>query len=181
MAAIIHRLGWRLGLALLSLLLCTQGLGLPLVRAEPPAFIWARVATVHSGQAMEVLAADSTQTTAVRLLGIDAPDRRQLPWGETATQALRTQVAGQQVRLEFDQERTDEYGRTLAYVWLDGRLINERLVADGRVLASGRSPNTRYERRLSQAQETARLLQRGIWHPAAPMRQLPREFRRELD
>ncbi|MEO1211471.1 MAG: thermonuclease family protein [Cyanobacteria bacterium J06638_20] len=145
-----------------------------------------QVAAIKSGQTIEVLEAGSTLRTAVRLIGIEAPDPRQLPWGEAATQALQAKLAGQTVRLEFDQEQEDAYGRTLAYVWLGDRLINEAMVEEGWVLAKGRSPrtdigNTRYALRLANAQETARLLHRGIWNPAQPMRQRPSDFRRNLE
>jgi micrococcal nuclease len=145
-----------------------------------------QVAAIKSGQTIEVLEAGSTLRKAVRLIGVEAPDPRQLPWGEAATQALQAQLAGQTVHLEFDQEQDDAYGQTLAYVWLGDRLINEGMVEEGWVLAQGRSPttdvnNTRYALRLANAQEAARLLHRGIWNPDQPMRQSPSDFRRNLE
>ncbi|MEO1148932.1 MAG: thermonuclease family protein [Cyanobacteria bacterium J06638_22] len=179
---------WRiLWTVLLAGILITQ---MPLLHLgaadENPGELRVQVAAIKSGQTIEVLDAGSTLRKAVRLIGIEAPDPRQLPWGEAATQALQTKLAGQMVRLEFDQERDDAYGRTLAYVWLGDRLINEAMVEEGWVLAKGRSPttdvrNTRYALRLANAQEAARLLHRGIWNPDQPMRQRPSDFRRNLE
>jgi len=180
------RFRWILLIGLFASLLLIQVPFLRLGAANEDMEPIVRVASISTGQTIEVLEAGSTMGKGVRLLGIDAPDTRQLPWGEAATQALQARLAGQTVRLEFDQEREDAYGRTLAYVWLGDTLVNEAMVAEGFVLASGRSPadhsaNTRYALRLADAQEAARLLHRGIWNPAQPLRQLPRDFRRELE
>ena len=177
---------WLLWAVLLAGILITQMPFLRLSTADDnPAEQQVRVATIRSGQTIEVLDAGSTRRTAVRLIGVDAPDPRQLPWGEAATQALQAKLAGQTVRLEFDQERDDAYGRTLAYVWLGDTLINEAMVEEGWILAKGRSPaassNTRYDLRLAHAQEMARLLHRGIWNLDQPMRQRPSDFRRNLE
>jgi micrococcal nuclease len=84
------------------------------------------------------------------------------------------------VRLEFDVEpdRVTKDGKLLhlAYLWHDHQLLNEVLVEEGLVLAHSRSPNTKYEQRLSYAQEKARLLGVGIWNPKQPLRQDPREL-----
>jgi len=52
----------------------------------------------------------------VRLIGIDAPELGQKPWGAEAKQHLETLLAssGWKVKLEFDIERRDKYGRILA-------------------------------------------------------------------
>jgi micrococcal nuclease len=70
----------------------------------------------------------------VRLLGVDTPElaREGRPAERGAVRAkdfVRERVEGQPVRLEYDVERHDKYGRTLAYVYLkDGTLLNELLV-----------------------------------------------------
>lgn len=179
----LTRFCWLLSVGLLVSLLLMQVPFLGLSSAnEGGGDAAVRVTTVRSGDAIEVLEAGSMLGKAVRLLGIEAPDLRQLPWGEAAAQTLQTKLAGQTVRLEFDSIREDAYGRTLAYVWLGDRLVNEELVEEGWVLMkSDNSGNTRYDLRLANAQETARLLHRGIWNPTEPLRQLPRDFRRQLE
>jgi len=53
--------------------------------------------------------------------------------GEEATKFVRSLVRpGDQVRIEFDVEKKDRYGRLLGYVYLsDGRMINEEIVKAG--------------------------------------------------
>jgi micrococcal nuclease len=74
----------------------------------------------------------------VRLIGVDTPethDRTRRPelWGAEADAFTRAIVerGGGRVRLQFDDERLDKYQRYLAYVWIDGKLLNEELIRAG--------------------------------------------------
>lgn len=151
----------------------------PLVNNQP----LVKVARVVSGQTLEVLglAEQPNLISQVRMVGIEAPDLRQRPWGDAAKDALETMIGGaeQYVLLEFDIQAKDKIGRTLAYVWKDKVLLNERLVKQGNVLFVGRSPNHKYDLLLDRAQQSARLMQQGIWNPEKPMRLTPGEFRRQ--
>jgi micrococcal nuclease len=142
-----------------------------------------KVARVVSGQSLEVLgmAEQPNLISQVRLVGIDAPDLRQRPWGEAAKEQLENLIGGaeQSVTLEFDLEAKDKIGRTLAYVWKNKVLLNEELVKQGNVLFVGRSPNHKYDLRLERAQQWARLMGQGIWNSEKPMRLTPAEFRRQ--
>ena len=60
-------------------------------------------------------------------------------------------------------ERLDRFGRTLAYVWLDGELFNERIVREGYANLSTFPPNVRYVDRFTDAQRLAREEQLGLW------------------
>jgi micrococcal nuclease len=144
-----------------------------------------KVVRVVSGQTLEVLAIDgqSPETKRVRLLGIDAPTGKQEPWSTQAKARLESLIGESRiVMLEADVEplRELEEGsrQTLAYVWQDQQFVNEALVAEGYALARSVFPNTKYEHRLANAQEKARLSGVGIWHPSQPMGQTPEEFRR---
>jgi len=114
----------------------------------------------------------------VRLVGIDAPDFQQQPWGQAAKERLEAMIGGRPVLLEFDVQGKDAFERRLAYVWQDGVLLNEKLVREGYVLWVMRSPNHKYDQRLARAQEWARLMGVGVWNPEQPMRLTPAEFRR---
>jgi micrococcal nuclease len=145
---------------------------------------WAEVTRVVSGQTIEVLDPTGRDPIAkqVRLLSIEAPDwNAQKPWSLAARQRLEALIGSdKRVWLEFDvtPDRTTEEGiqLRLAYLWHGNTLLNETLVAEGQVLAASRSPNLKYEQRLSYAQEQARLLGVGIWNPQNPMRQDPKQF-----
>lgn len=141
-----------------------------------------KIARVVSGQSLEVLGMEAQPNliSQVRLIGLDAPDIRQLPWGDDAKQLVETLIGGanQAVNLEFDLEAKDKFNRTLAYVWKDKLLLNEEVVKQGYALFVERSPNNKYNRRLERAQQWARIMGKGIWNPDKPMRTTPGEFRR---
>jgi endonuclease YncB( thermonuclease family) len=75
---------------------------------------------------------------------------------------------GRRVRLEFDVERLDRYGRTLAYVWMGDRLFNETLVQRGFAQVSTFPPNVEYVDRFLRAQRAARGDNRGLWGRCEP-------------
>ncbi|AFZ30773.1 nuclease (SNase domain-containing protein) [Gloeocapsa sp. PCC 7428] len=139
-----------------------------------------KVTRVVSGNTLEVIGLEAQRNfnARVRLIGVDAPDLQQQPWGQTAKQQLEKIVQGSNVLLEFDVQQKDRFGRYQAYVWHDKVLLNEWLVAQGYVLAVARNPNDKYTQQLTRAQESARLMERGIWNPSQPMRLTPAEFRR---
>ena len=138
-----------------------------------------RVEKVFSGQTIAI--ADRTAAVPllepIRLIGIQAPDIRQNPWGQEAKIQLEKLILGQEVLLEFDIQEKDQFNRQLAYVWLGGKLINEYMVMEGWALVESDFPNTKYMERLTNAQEKARLIGLGIWDPNQPMRQTPAQFR----
>jgi len=145
------------------------------------------VKQVVSGQTIEVVSA-STPTAdprRVRLIGIEAPDMRQQPWGIEARRQLAQLLGDRSVLLELDVEKRDQYQRQLSYIWArsaDGpknrdSLLNEEMVKRGYALAKPRSPNTKYDQRLANAQAWARIMGVGIWNPEQPMGITPTEFR----
>lgn len=147
-----------------------------------------QVQQVVSGHTIDVLnpARQPALIERVRLIGIEAPDLKQQPWGEAAKNRLEQKISGmtgqkivlQPVFLEPDLQEKDSSGRWLAYVWHNDVLVNEQLVKEGYVLAAARSPNNKYDLRLVRAQEYARVMGYGIWNPKQPMRLTPAEFRR---
>lgn len=153
-------------------------------QARNPAITQAqvKVARVVSGQTLEVvgMAEQPNLISQVRLIGVDAPDLRQRPWGMQSKDFLEQLVGDldKPVMLEFDVEAKDTIGRTLAYVWKDGKLLNEQIVKQGYALFVLRSPNQKYDQLLERAQQWARIMGKGIWNSDKPMRQTPAEFRR---
>jgi len=100
----------------------------------------------------------------VRLIGIDTPELAQGAAGLEARDALRRLLPrGAAVRLELDAAARDRYGRTLAYVWSGGRLVNEAMVRDGWAMLYTVPPNVRYARRFERAQQQARAARAGLW------------------
>ena len=105
----------------------------------------------------------------VRLIGIDAPE---VDWyggeaecfGEEAGRFAEGLLEGRDVRLELDREEFDRYGRTLAYVYSEGRMINEVLVRRGFATVSIYLPNERQHAvDLLAAEARARADGAGLW------------------
>ena len=97
----------------------------------------------------------------VRLIGIDTPESVAPgePVGCFALEAsayTTERLDGERVRLEFDVERIDPFGRTLAYAWLGDELFNETLVREGYAFVTTFPPNVRYVDRFRAAQGEAR-------------------------
>lgn len=161
-------------------------------QAPPPKYPAVQISRVLSGQSIEWI--DKSQQPPViqqgRLIGIDAPDMGQEPWGKQAKQRLEELIAtpGKDgVSIEFESTDADKYGRKFVYLWKDGQLLNEQLLKDGCVLANMRTPSssvtnvsgTKYRDRFLRGSQYARIMGTGIWNPAQPMRMSPSEFRKE--
>lgn len=157
-----------------------------------------KVTRVVSGHTIEVQPIQDNRSPlnqTIRLIGIQAPSGQQEPWGPEAKAYLQELLLGQTVRLSVEPEQShsdatqpspesasvDAYGRQWAYVWLDGQLVNQQLLADGLVLAEERSPHLSYNDHFSHAQHRARILGLGIWDPKEPLRQTPEDFRQSQE
>lgn len=109
----------------------------------------------------------------VRYLGIDTPECREhtkngwveidQPFSLEAREFNRRLVEGKTVRLEFDKVKRDKYGRMLAYLWVDGKLVNEELLKEGLAFVFFIWPNERYANRFCSAQIEAMKSKKGLW------------------
>ncbi len=130
---------------------------------KPNATESALVARVIDGDTIEL--ADGR---TVRYIGIDTPETKHPTkgvqcFGKEASMHNQSLVLGKNVVLENDVSTTDRYGRLLKYVWLDGELINYRLVAEGYALASSYPPDIARQATFREAENQARLSSLGLW------------------
>ena len=65
--------------------------------------------------------------------------------------------------LEYDQELTDRYGRTLAYVYVDGELLEDILLREGLAVTLVMEPNIRYQKHFEEIENQARKSGAGFW------------------
>lgn len=114
----------------------------------------------------------------VRLTGIDCPEIKQ-EWGFKALDFTRAKTWGKDVRLEFDAQQRDRYGRLLAYVWLnDTTMLNEELVRQGLAMIATYPPNVTYVQRFKDAQQEAFREKKGFWQQGG-LKQNPYNYRKE--
>jgi micrococcal nuclease len=104
----------------------------------------------------------------VRYIGVNTPELHHPSKGkkfysQEAFAANQQLVAGKKVRLEYDIQPQDKYGRTLAYVYAGKLFVNAKLVADGFARAMPIQPNVRHARYFYRLQQKARAAQKGIW------------------
>ena len=72
-------------------------------------------------------------------------------------------VEGKEIRLEFDRENKDRYGRLLAYVYLmDGTFLNAEIIKQGYSHTYTRFP-FKYLEQFRQYEREARENKRGLW------------------
>jgi len=130
----------------------------------------------EAAQVVRVIDGDTVALASGRLLryiGIDAPEVRRRehgawvvdpePFGLAALAENRRLVEGRPVRLRFDVERTDRFGRLLAYVYVDDLMVNEHLVRKGLARAHRYGRNHDFAARLEAAERDARDRHLGLW------------------
>jgi micrococcal nuclease len=106
----------------------------------------------------------------VRLLLIDTPEsvhptKPVQPFGVEASHYVKKLLPkGTEVELELDVRERDKYGRLLAYVWVNGKMVNELLLEQGYArVAYVFEPNTKYVDEFRAIQEKARKKELRIW------------------
>ncbi|MEK5146365.1 thermonuclease family protein [Psychrobacillus sp. FSL K6-4615] len=106
----------------------------------------------------------------VRYLLIDTPETNhhtlgKQPFGEEAKQRNKEILKSGNVTIEFDVgNRLDDYGRMLAYVYVDGESVQETLLEEGLArIAYIFPPNTRYLDKFEEASKVAKERSIGIW------------------
>lgn len=110
----------------------------------------------------------------VRLLNIDTPESVQPGepvqcLGPEATAFLEELLpVGTPVRLEYDDVRTDGYGRTLAGVFLSDRLVNAEIARAGLAAAAVVDGNDRFLPPVEEAVRLARAASVGLHAPDVP-------------
>ncbi len=126
------------------------------------------VTRVVDGDTVHVAVAGRDET--VRYIGIDTPEsvKPDTPvqcFAHAASAANRRLVDGQQVRMRYDAEQRDRYGRLLAYVYRqrDGAFVNAELVREGYARTLTIPPNVHFAQRFSALARSARDGRRGLW------------------
>jgi endonuclease YncB( thermonuclease family) len=135
-----------------------------------------RVVAIADGDTITVL--DSTDTQhRIRLVGIDAPELDQ-SFGSQSKQNLSEMIFGKEVTVLY--QKTDQYGRMVGKILLEGKDINLEQVKAGmawhyKFYENEQTPEDRDA--YAKAEEEARAARRGLWQDPNPVE--PYEFRKE--
>jgi len=119
----------------------------------------------------------------VRLIGIDTPESRRndraklqaerskrdvatiVQMGKKAKEVLKEILPkGTELRIEYDVQKRDKYGRLLAYVYkTDNTMINEEMLRQGYAQLLTIPPNVRYVERFRKVLTKSQKEGRGFW------------------
>ena len=155
----------RIGLALALLVALASGL------VAQPASLDGTVVRIVDGDTIHVRVGDRVEK--VRYIGVNTPElhhprKGEEPGGREAAAVNRDLVDGKRVALELDVRTRDRYGRLLAYVWIQEKMVNAELVRLGYAQVMTVPPNVRYQRLFLELQREARAANRGLWNGTSP-------------
>ncbi|CAJ1003856.1 SPBc2 prophage-derived endonuclease YokF [Brevibacillus aydinogluensis] len=131
-----------------------------------PARIQAKVTDVVDGDTFKVTINGKEET--VRMLLIDTPETKHpqkpvQPFGPEASKFTKDLLTGKTVELEKDVSEQDKYGRLLAYVYVDGQSVQEKLLEKGLARVAVYPPDVKNVDKYRDIQEKAQKAGVGIW------------------
>jgi micrococcal nuclease len=105
----------------------------------------------------------------VRFIGVDTPEtvKPGTPvqcYGPQASAYNHRLLEGRTVRLVFDHERRDTYGRLLAYVYLGDLFVNAEELRRGLARTLTIAPNDSHAAEFARLQQRAGREGHGLWH-----------------
>ena len=151
------------GIVAAVLLVVLGGAAYASTRADDPV----TVARIVDGDTLDV--SQRGETTRIRLLNVDTPETVDPNepvqcMGPEATAFLRGLLpVGTTIRLEYDVERVDRYGRDLAGVFVGETLVNAEVARAGLGVAVIFGKNDRFYTTVLAAQEEAVSANRGLY------------------
>lgn len=136
----------------------------------------ATVTYVVDGDTVQVTLAGGGEER-VRFIGVDTPEStrgKNDPYGKEASDFTKAKLEGQQIWLEHDVGERDQYGRMLAYVWLEkpvsftddeirAKMFNAKLLLEGYAQIMTVPPNVKYAEQFRVFQHEARNADKGLW------------------
>ncbi|MDD5583706.1 MAG: thermonuclease family protein [Candidatus Omnitrophica bacterium] len=109
----------------------------------------------------------------LRYIGIDTPETRlkkgnkfiyaPQPFAVEAKKVNEKLVINKVIKIEFDVQKEDRYGRLLGYCFVGDTFINAQLVKEGYAVISTYPPNVKYAEVFLAAQKEARQQRKGLW------------------
>ncbi len=121
--------------------------------------------------------------TEIRLLGVDAPEKTQEPWGLRAKEFFLSKIHDDtKLYIEPGIPALDKYGRTLAFLFYEDEsgkhLFNSELLRNGYAQLFILSPSMKHLTELKDAEATARAQRLHIWQSGNGLTMSPYKFRK---
>jgi micrococcal nuclease len=130
---------------------------------ESPKTEYRKVTWVIDGDTIILNGNERVRLIGVNTPGIKHPQRPAEYFGKEAAAFTKRMVEGKKVRLEYDWQREDKYGRTLAYVYLaDGTFLNAEIIKQGYGFAYTRF-SFKYLDEFREYEREARENNSGLW------------------
>ena len=128
------------------------------------------VSKITDGDTFYVMTKNS-EKFKIRLIGINAPESynvgkkfRKEYFGKEAKIFVTNLLKNKKVKLIFDVQKTDRYGRILAYAYLEnGVFLNQYLVENGFAVVATFPPNVKFVEVFTKAEKLARKKEVGLW------------------
>ena len=132
---------------------------------------WYKVSKITDGDTFYVKT-ENSEKFKIRLIGIDAPESynvgkkfRKEYFGKEAKVFVTNLLKNKKVKLTFDVQKTDRYGRILAYAYLEnGVFLNQYLVENGFAVVATFPPNVKFVEVFTKAEKSARNKKLGLWN-----------------
>ena len=113
---------------------------------------------------------------STRFLAIDTPETvkpntKVQPWGKEASNYTCSQLKkASKIVLEYDSNSTkeDKYGRRLAWVFVDDKLLEDELVSKGYAKVAYLYGNYKYTDLIKKKEQIAKNQKIGIWSNSSP-------------
>jgi len=106
----------------------------------------------------------------VRMLGIDTPEtvdprKPEQCYGKEASNETKSLLSGKSVHLKLNpnREEKDRYGRYLAFVYLDGVMINQLLLENGFAREYTYGKAYMFQKEFKKIEEQTRKTEKGLW------------------
>ena len=115
---------------------------------------------------------ENSEKFKIRLIGTDAPESYNVGlkvhkeyYGKEAKVFVTNLLKNKKVKLTFDVQKADRYGRILAYAYLEnGVFLNQYLVENGFAVVSTFPPNVKFVEVFTKAEKSARNKKLGLWN-----------------
>ena len=132
-------------------------------KAQPREILEGKIIQVYDGDTATLLTPEGDTKYKIRFYGIDAPEAAQ-QGGGASRDALADMILGRNVRVEV--ANTDQYGRAVGKVYVDGKFVNFEMVKLGH--AWHYVAYARDEPEFALAELAARRARLGLWNAQNP-------------